>query len=1230
MASSFVHCHNHGDGSLLDGAQTVKAMVTEVAAQGMPAVAMTDHGSLYYAYDFVAACKDAGVKPIVGLETYLAPGKVSRTERRPIRWASGGEDDVSGSGKFTHMTLLARNQMGLENLQRFHSHSWMTGFYGKPRGDRELLATYAPGLIGTTGCPSGEVQTKIRMGRYDEAREAAAELRDMFDPGSFFVEVMDHGIEVEARALDGLLRISRDLDIPLLATNDTHYTYAHEADLHDAVLCVNSGSTLADEKRFRFGAQNFYLRTAEEMRETWRDYPQACDNTLLVAEMVEDVGWATRDLMPRFDCPDGYTEAEWFEKQVWDGLRDRYPAGVPEDRITQAKYEIGVINDMGFPGYFLVVADFINWAKAQGIRVGPGRGSGAGSIAAYAMRITDIDPIVHGLIFERFLNPDRVSMPDFDIDFDEKRRGEVIEYVTRKYGQERVAMIVTFGKVKAKSALKDAGRVLGFPYSFGDRLTKAYPSDVMGKTMPLSGVSDPSNPRYAEAAEFRSLLEESNEARQVMDLAQGMEGLTRSTGVHAAGVIMSAEPLIDVIPLQRRDADGAIITQFEYPICESLGMVKMDFLGLSNLTTIDEALDNIERNRGFRLDLDELTVTLNDEKTFELLARGDTLGVFQLDGGPMRSLLRSMQPDNFEDISAVLALYRPGPMGVNAHNDYADRKTGRKPVVPIHPELAEPLKDILGDTYGLIVSQEQVMAIAQQLAGYTLGAADLLRRAMGKKKKAELDKQHATFSDGMKANGYSEAAIHTLWETLLPFADYAFNKAHSAAYGVISYYTAYLKAHYPAEYMAALLTTNSDDKDKTAIYLNECRRMGIKVLSPDVNESLRAYTAVGDDIRVGLGAIRNVGDGVIASMVTTRTEKGLFADFNDFLDKIEVTACQKRVIESMIKAGCFDSLGHKRRALDLIHAAGVESVVGLKKQAAIGHDYLFGLFDDQDQTSAGSATVRVDDSIDDWDKMTRLGYERDMLGLYVSDHPLNGVGDLLRVKTDTSIGEVLESGTRMVGSSYTFGGLVSAYERKTTKKGDLWGTFTLEDLDGDLEVLVFPRTFTQYSALLRNDAFVLVQAKVDRKDDDSLKLIAESITLLDVNAEACPDPLRISVRASRLTPDVIGQVKDTFARYPGDTPVHLYVIEDSGVKVWALGSQYRVEVTNPMRGELKAVFGVGCFEPPTPQQHAPEVVAGAVAGVGAAQGPGPGPTGREPTGQTGAQAGPQSASTPAA
>ena len=746
---------------MLDGAARVTELVAEVARQEMPAIAITDHGNVFGAFEFNKQAVKAGVKPIIGIEAYIAPE--SRFEKKRVKWAEGGEDDVSGGGAYTHMTILAENNKGLSNLFKLSSLASLEGFYYKPRMDRELLSTYSEGLIATTGCPGGEIQTRLRMGAYKEAMRAASDLRDIFGRDNFYLEIMDHGIDIESRVRSELLKLGKDLGLPLLATNDLHYTKHEDAGAHEALLCVQSGSTIADPKRFKFENDEFYLKTAAQMRELFADIPEACDNTLLIAERCNITMREGENLLPQFPVPAGQTEITWLTRLANEGLAARCGGEVSPEYQARLDYELSVMITMGFPGYFLVVADLCSHARDVGIRVGPGRGSAAGSLVSYALGITQLDPIRHGLLFERFLNPERISMPDIDLDFDERRRSEMIQYATDTYGEDRVAQIITYSNIKSKQALKDATRVLGYPYAIGDKITKALPPTVMGKDITLSGVFDPKDERFGEAGEFRSIYETDPDAKKIVDTARGLEGLKRQWGVHAAGVILSKDPLLDVIPIHRRESDGAIITQFDMGACEAIGLLKMDFLGLRNLSVIDVCLENIKKNQGAEVDLS--TLTLDDPKTFELLSKGETLGVFQLDGGPMRSLLKQMSPDSFEDISAVLALYRPGPMGVNAHTDYADRKNNRKPVEPIHPELSEPLAEILDDTYGLIVYQEQVMAIAQKVAGFSLGRADLLRKAMGKKNKAILDKEYVNFEEGMKKNNFSEGAIKKLWET---------------------------------------------------------------------------------------------------------------------------------------------------------------------------------------------------------------------------------------------------------------------------------------------------------------------------------------------------------------------------------------------------------------------------------------------------------------------------------
>ncbi|MFC5041237.1 DNA polymerase III subunit alpha [Ornithinimicrobium kibberense] len=1356
-SGNFVHLHNHTEYSMLDGAARIDDMLSTAHDLGMPAIATTDHGFIFGAYEFWKTAQKYDVKPIIGLEAYLTPG-THRTDKTRVKYGDGGRDDVSGGGAYTHMTMLARNNNGMHNLFRMASLASMEGYYFKPRMDKELLETYGQGMIVTTGCPSGEIQTRLRLGQYREAVQHASDLRDIFGHENVYCELMDHGIQIERQVRQDLLKLARELDLPLLATNDLHYTKQEDAKAHSALLCVQSGSTMQDPNRFQFGGDGYYLKTAEEMRHLWRELPEACDNTLVVAERC-DISFTEGEgrYMPKFPCPEGHDETSWFLAEVETGLHRRFPEGVPDYARKQAAYEAEVIIGKGYASYFLVVADFINWAKRNGIRVGPGRGSGAGSMCAYAMGITDLDPIPHGLIFERFLNPERKSMPDFDVDFDDRRRSEVIRYVTEKYGDDRVAMIVTYGTIKAKQALKDASRVMGYPFAMGEKLTKAMPPSVMGKDIPLTGIQDPEHKRYGEAGEFRQMLAEDQHAAEIFETAKGLEGLKRQWGVHAAGVIMSSEPLIDLIPIMRREQDGQIITQFDYPTCETLGLVKMDFLGLRNLTVLDDAIVNIRENRGEEIDLDALSKDMTDRKTYELLGRGDTLGVFQLDGNGMRQLLRLMRPDNFEDISAALALYRPGPMGVNAHTNFALRKNGQQEVVPLDPQLkgklqpqmVEALEPILGNTYGLCVAgdtpivdadtgervrideladrvtegfftfgvddrgkvvrrrvthwwempakpvltvrtgagqelrlsadhkvlttrgwvpagelvagvdaiarssdervaapepamaaagvaggmstqgatggretaypeldwaivedihvgdpepvyditvddvhnfvssglvlsnciyQEQVMEIAQKLAGYTLGNADLLRRAMGKKKKEVLDAEYIPFSDGMKAQGYNEESIASLWGVLVPFSDYAFNKAHTAAYGVISYWTAYLKANYPAEYMAALLTSVGDDKDKTALYLAECRRMGIAVLPPDVNASVANFAAVGDDIRFGLSAVRNVGHNVVGAVVRTREEKGAFTSFEDFLRKSPAVVCNKRTVESLCKSGAFDSLGHTRQGLVTVHERYVDALVDEKKQEAIGQDSLFSGFGfgDDEQEQEGMQIVTLPPVPDiEWDKSVLLAFEREMLGLYVSDHPLNGIEHILAQHSNSSILEIVGEDGARDGDFVTVAGLLTNLQLKRTKNGDPYARLSIEDMAGSLEVVFWPKVYMTISTMLAEDTVAVVKGRL-KKGDDGAELLANELLLPDIK-QGPRGPVVLSLPLTRATDGLAHKLKTVLADHPGSTEVQVRLTQPGRTVLLRLDETLRVTASPELFGDLKALLGPHCI-----------------------------------------------------
>ena len=1173
----FTHLHVHTEYSMLDGAARLGDLFTHAKELGMKSMATSDHGFLFGAFDFWRQAKAHDIKPIIGVEAYLTPG-THRTDRSRVRWGDGSRDDVSGGGAYTHMTMWAETTEGMHNLFRASSIASLEGQLYKPRMDREVLQTYSKGLIATTGCPSGEVQTRLRLGQFDEAVQAASEFRDIFGKDNFYCEVMDHGLDIERNVQEDLHRLAKKLNLPFVATNDLHYTRQEDHTAHAALLCVQSGSTLTDPKRFKFDADNFYLRSAEEMYALFGDIPGACENTLEIAERCNVEFNTKANYMPNFPVPEGENEESWFVKEVEKGLHYRFPQGVPDAVRKQAEYEVGVITSMGFPGYFLVVADFINWAKRNGIRVGPGRGSGAGSMVAYAMRITDLNPLDHDLIFERFLNPDRVSMPDFDVDFDDRRRGEVIDYVTEKYGEEKVAQIVTFGTIKAKQALKDASRVMDQPYSVGERLTKAMPPDVMGKNIALANVYNEEDKRYAEAADLRALIEDPVDKiyGQVFETAKGLEGLKRQWGVHAAGVIMSSKNLVDVIPVMRREADGQVITQFDYPTCEGLGLIKMDFLGLRNLTIISDAVENIKSNRGIDLDLESLS--LDDPESYRLLARGDTLGVFQLDGGPMRSLLKLMEPEEFEHISAVLALYRPGPMGANSHTNYALRKNGKQEIEPIHPELEEPLKDILDTTYGLIVYQEQVMAIAQKVANYTLGEADLLRRAMGKKKKAELDKQYATFHDGMISNGYSEGAIKALWDILLPFSDYAFNKAHTAAYGLVSYWTAYLKAHYPQEYMAALLTSVGDNKDKLALYLNECRAMGITVLAPDVNESTLTFAPVGEDIRFGMGAIRNVGANVVEGMIAAREEKGRYESFNDFLKKVPLQVCNKRTIESLIKAGAFDDLGHTRRSLSLIHEAAVDAAVAVKRKEAAGQFDLFGSLG-MDDALGDELTVTIPD-VPEWDRREKLNFERDMLGLYVSDHPLRGLERALSDAASHSVHDIIGEDSHVRdGETVTIAGMLTGVSRRIAKSsGNQYASVELEDPSGaTITVMFFSRAYETMGAALADDLICSIRGRVQRRDDGSVNMSAQELQILEISDDGRAAPITIVVPEYLVTEANLKELKETLRDHKGTADVRMLIRTRDKEQLVLLDPSVRVEPNPSLFGEIKTIFGPSCI-----------------------------------------------------
>ncbi|MDK8449580.1 DNA polymerase III subunit alpha [Corynebacterium mastitidis] len=1179
--SSFVHLHNHTEYSMLDGMAKVDMLADEVKRQGMPAVGITDHGNMFGSNAFYRKMVETGIKPIIGIEAYMAPE--SRFNKTRVRWGEPHQksDDVSASGAYLHQTMLAENATGLRNLFYLSSMASYEGQLGKwPRMDADLIAEHADGIIATTGCPSGDVQTRLRLGQFDKALEAAAMWQDIYGKDNYFLELMDHGLDIETRVRSELLEIGRKLGLPPLVTNDCHYVLQSQSQPHEAMLCVQTGKTLHDPDRFKFGGDGYYIKSAAQMRELWDEMvPDGCDNTLWIAERVGDYGelWEDHphDRMPIADVPEGETPTSWLTHEVMEGLKERFSGGeVPQEYIDRATYEISVIDMKGYPSYFLIVAELIKHARSVGIRVGPGRGSAAGALVAYALTITNIDPMEHDLLFERFLNPERPSAPDIDIDFDDRRRGEMIRYASDRWGEDKIAQVITFGTVKTKQAIKDSARVqFGQPgYQIADRITKALPPAIMAKDIPLSGITDPEHERYNEAGEVRSLIETDPDIKQIYETARGLEGVVRQAGVHACAVIMASVPLLDHIPMWKRAADGALITGWDYPACEAIGLLKMDFLGLRNLTVIGDAIENIKANRGEEVLLESLET--EDEEVYKLLSRGDTLGVFQLDSGGMQELLKRMQPTGFKDIVASLALYRPGPMGVNAHWDYADRKNGRKPITPIHPELEEPLREILDETYGLIVYQEQIMRISQKVANYTAGEADNFRKAMGKKKPEVLAKQYEKFAGGMKDNGYSKAAVDALWGTIEPFASYAFNKSHAAGYGLVSFWTAYLKAHYAPEYMAALLSSVADKKDKSAIYLADCRHLGIRVLSPDVNESHNDFMAVGEDIRFGLGAIRNVGKDVVDSIVRTRESKGAYKDFGDYLEKIELLPCNKRITESLIRAGAFDSLGLPRKGLTLIHEDAVDAVTATKKAADKGQFDLFAGLGGQDEAMDNVFAIEVPDA--EWDRKHKLALEREMLGLYVSGHPLDGFEEALAAQTDTAITTIL-GGELRHGQEVTIGGIISGVDRRFSKKdGSPWAIVTLEDHNGaQTDLLVFNKVYALVSSQIVEDNIILAKAHVSIRDERT-SLFCDDLKVPELGAgNGSGLPLRLTMRTDQCTPMNIKKLKDVLVANRGESDVYLKLVNGEESTLMVLGEHLRVERSASLMGDLKATMGTG-------------------------------------------------------
>lgn len=1141
MPDSFVHLHVHSEYSMLDGASRVTDLVRKVAADGQPGVAITDHGNMYGALEFFKAARDVGVKPIFGTEAYVA----TTGDRR---------DKATSSGDNHHLTVLAENRTGYRNLMYLASMAFVEGFSYKPRIDMALLEERKDGLIVTTGCLGSEVCGRLLADDFAGALEVAGRYQDVFGRENYFVEIQDHGLPEDKQVNPRLLDIAAQLRAPLVATNDSHYTDHSDAEAHDALLCVQTGACLSDPDRFKFKTDQFWVKTAEEMRHLFREIPEACDNTLWICERVDvelDFGL---DLLPDFPVPEGHTHSTWLREKVMEGARQRWGNELPGETVARIEYELGVIDEMGFPSYFLIVADYIDWARRTGIRVGPGRGSAAGSAVAYCLEITQIDPLEYGLIFERFLNPGRKSLPDIDVDFDDRERGRVLDYVAGKYGRENVAQIVTFGRILAKQAVKDAARVLGYPYKMGDDITKLMPPPEFGRPPNLEQALEKSK-------DLAELVDADPDVARVYELARGLEGLVRQEGVHAAAVVMSRDPLVEHVPLAvTKNESRDVITQFEMNGCEEIGLLKMDFLGLRNLSVIEDAL-RIIRQRGGTCDIDG--VPLDDAATFELLCRGDTVGVFQLEGAPMRALIKQLQPTEFEDLIALVSLYRPGPMGMGMHTEYAERKNGRRPVSYPHPDL-EP---VLSGTYGVICYQEQVMEVARTIAGYSLPEADDFRKAMGKKKR-EIVAQHAEkFVNGAAERGYGEALGQELFEMIEPFADYAFNKSHAACYGFIAYQTAYLKANHPAEYMAALLTSVKDDKDKPAVYLAETREMGIKVLPPDVNRSETDFSVVEDGvISFGLSAVRNVGEGVVEAIIAERTENGPFLDFPDFCRRVDAACLNKRTVESLVKGGAFDSLGHTRKGLVEVHESVIDFVLEKRRREEAGQFSLFDVGGDHAQPSQAVDLPPVPE--DEFDRVTKLRFEKEMLGLYVSDHPLRGLERALRASVEATIAEIREG--RPAGEVKWIGGVIVSVDTRFTRKGDRFLILQVEDYTGSAEVIVFPSALARSEVAVEEDQPYLLKCRVDTRDDD-LRLSVLEMVRPDLTTEA--KAVRLRMASARVTEVTLERLRRTLCAHPGDAPVYLHLRNADSETVVRLSDEFNVEARSGLYAELKSTLG---------------------------------------------------------
>ncbi len=1152
---SFVHLHVHTQYSLLDGANKIDPLIAKVQRSGMPALAMTDHGNMFGAVEFYKKAQKAGVKPIIGCEVYVAPK--SRFDR------GGRVDDFEAGGNY-HLILLAMNREGYQNLCRLVTLSYKEGFYYKPRIDKELLTEFNGGLIALSGCLAGEVNQSILQGSMDRARGVIEQYRTIFD-GRYYVEVQDNHIDDQNRANVELVRLAHEMSLPLVATNDCHYLEEGDHKAHEVLLCIQTGKTLNDEKRFRFGTDQLYIKTPEQMAAAFHHLPEAISNTLDVAERCNLELEFGKYQFPVFRTPEKVSLDDHFEAETRKGLEERLTvlrqrSDWSEDKLPayleRLDREIGVIKEMGFTGYFLIVSDFTRFARSKGIPVGPGRGSAAGSLVAYALGITDLDPLPYNLLFERFLNPERKSMPDIDMDFCFERRDEVIDYVRQKYGEDCVAQIITFGTLKGKAAIKDVGRVLDFPYQDTDKIAKLYPAAKQGKDVPLEKALE-LEPR------LREWREKGEQEEQLFSYALRLEGLLRHVSKHAAGVVIAERPLIESLPLFV-DKDGAVMTQFSYGDVEAIGLIKFDFLGLKTLTMIQGIVRRIREGRGIDIDVNDLP--LDDAKTYKLIAAADTVGVFQLESGGMRSVLSRLRPTNFEDVIAVLALYRPGPLDSGMVEQFIKRKHGKEEIKYLHPAL-EP---ILRETYGVIVYQEQVMQIAQVLAGYSLGDADNLRRAMGKKKAEEMEKEKGRFLAGAEKCGEDLKVAREIFEQMETFAAYGFNKSHSAAYALVSFQTAYLKAHYREEFMAGLLTLEMGETDKTYKNIAECRERDIPILPPDVNESRSDFTVVQNEggkraVRFGLGAVRGVGAKAIDAILQARDQDGPYASLADFCDRVDTGQVNKRVIESLIKCGAFDSTGANRRQM----CEGLEAVCqwAAPSKATV----------DVNQISLFSAEVLKKTraqppalpAVADWEARERLQWERETIGFFITGHPLDKYERDLKRFTDCTTDGVRN---RNHQDKVRLGGVIHSLKLKNSKKGDRYATFNLEDRDGVIEVIAWPETYRKHEAVIHSTEPVVVAGAVDVRDE-RMQIIADDLTPLVEARDKSVRQVHIALIASQVQPERFVALRDCLQENAGGCPCFVHILlEDMTETVIALPPSLRVAPSDAMVAQVESLF----------------------------------------------------------